>query len=533
MKKLILFVFITISSIGFGQLALPIDFEGNPTSYVFTDFDGGSSSVIANPDMTGINTSANVGRMIKNTGQPWGGSYLEMAAPIDFSTNKIFTMKVWSPNVGRRVLLKVENATNGAIFFEKEDTSTVANAWEELTFDFTAINTANSYQKIVLIWDLGTVGDGTSNFTFYFDDIELVASTGPVLDQIDLPVTFEDTTVDYTLTDFGGNAHQVIADPTNPNNTVAEVTKTQAAQFWAGTTISTPNGLASAIPFSATDSTISVRVWSPDSGIPVRLKAEDHTNPTISVETENLTTTSGEWETMIFNFNNEVGGTAAINLANTYDMLSIFFNFGTDGATAGEKIYYFDDVQMGPPCQVSSTEDVSLCDAVSYDWNGTTYTMDGTYTYTTQNAGECDSTATLNLTFASSTTSSITETALDTYTAPSGAVYTTSGTYNDTITNAAGCDSVITIDLTVQYTGINEYDLSGVTVSPNPAADYVTITVDEALVSQSIFVVDQAGRIVIELNANTTQTDINISELESGIYYVSIGNLKAVKLLKE
>ncbi len=243
-------------------------------------------------------------------------------------------MKVWSPAAGRRVLLKVENQVNGGIFFEKEDTSTVAMGWEELTFDFTAINTANDYQKIVLIMDLGTVGDGSPNYTWYFDDIELI-SAGPQLNQIDMPVTFEDTTVNYTLTDFGGNAHQVVVDPTNPNNTVAEVTKTQAAQLWAGTTISTPNGFASAIPFTMNDSVISVRVWSPDAGIPVRLKAEDHTNPGISVETETLTSTSGEWETMYFNFFDEVNGTAAINFANTYDMASIFFNFGTDGATAG------------------------------------------------------------------------------------------------------------------------------------------------------------------------------------------------------
>ncbi len=532
MQHFILLVLTTLSFTSFGQLSLPIDFEGNPTIYNFTNFDGGDASVLANPDMSGINTSANVGRMIKNAGQPWGGSLLTMDNPIDFTTDKIFTMKVWSPAVGRTVLLKVENLTNGAISFEQSYTSTVANAWEEMTFDFTAINTAESYQKIILIMDLGTVGDGTANFTWYFDDIELI-SAGPVLDQIDLPVTFEDTAVNYTLTDFGGNVHQIIADPTNPNNTVSEVTKGQSAQLWAGTTVSTPAGLASAIPFSATDSTISVRVWSPDAGIPIRLKAEDHTNPTISVETETMTSTSGEWETMIFNFNNEVNGTAVINLANTYDMVSIFFNFGTDGATAGEKIYYFDDVQLGAPCQASSTEDVVVCDTIAYDWNGTTYTMGGTYTYSTQNAGECDSTATLNLTFASPTTASITESVLDTYTAPSGTVYTTSGIYEDTIMNVAGCDSIITIDLTVQYTGINEFELAGVTIAPNPASDFVTITVDEAYLSQTISVMDQAGRIVIAMDANAIQSDIDISALKEGMYYVRIGDLKAVKLLKE
>ncbi|MCR9172371.1 MAG: hypothetical protein NXI10_07775 [bacterium] len=47
------------------------------------------------------------------------------------------------------------------------------------------------------------------------------------------------------------------------------------------------------------------------------------------------------------------------------------------------------------------------------------------------------------------TTSAVTETVCETYTAPSGAIYTSSGVFNDTIANTAGCDSIITIDLTV------------------------------------------------------------------------------------
>jgi hypothetical protein len=129
--------------------------------------------VVTNPDQSGINTSSKTGKMVKNAGQPWGGTFIALANPINFSAGKTFKMKVWSPRVGAKVLLKVENLTDGNINFEKEVTTTVANAWEELSFDYTAINTANSYQKIVLIFDLGTPGDGSANFTFYFDDIRL------------------------------------------------------------------------------------------------------------------------------------------------------------------------------------------------------------------------------------------------------------------------------------------------------------------------------------------------------------------------
>lgn len=359
----------------FGQaLAPPIDFESSTISYTFTDFDGGVATVINNPQSSGINTSSKVGQMVKNAGQVWGGSYLTMTNPINFSTNKIWTMKVWSPRVGARVLLKVEDMNNTANFFEREDTSTVANMWEELTFDFSAINTGNDYHRIVLIWDLGVQGDGTPNFTFYFDDIELGGS-GPSLQQIDLPVTFDDTMVDYTVVDFGGNFSQIIPDPNNMSNNVMETTKDSTAQLWAGTTISTANGLASRIPFSDIDTEISVRVWSPDANIPVRLKAEDHTNGTISVETETMTTVANQWETLVFDFSNEVSMTAPLDTANTYDMLSIFFNFGTDGATAGLKTYLFDDVEfvLPPPLQqidLPITFEDSMVDYTMTDFGG-------------------------------------------------------------------------------------------------------------------------------------------------------------------
>lgn len=47
------------------------------------------------------------------------------------------------------------------------------------------------------------------------------------------------------------------------------------------------------------------------------------------------------------------------------------------------------------------------------------------------------------------TTASVTATACDSYTAPSGAVFTTSGAYTDIIPNVQGCDSIISIDLEV------------------------------------------------------------------------------------
>jgi hypothetical protein len=56
---------------------------------------------------------------------------------------------------------------------------------------------------------------------------------------------------------------------------------------------------------------------------------------------------------------------------------------------------------------------------------------------------------TINLTVLQNTSATISETACDSYTSPSGAVYTSSQTVMDTILNSAGCDSIITINITV------------------------------------------------------------------------------------
>ena len=158
-------------------------------------------------------------------------------------------------------------------------------------------------------------------------------------------ISFDSSSTTYTFTDFGGNAATKVADPTNAANQVAKVIKSATAELWAGTTVSTgASDTVPRIPFDASNTRMSVKVYSPTAGIKVRLKAEDHTNGAVSVETEATTTAVNTWETLIFDFASQAPGTAALNVASTYDRVSIFFNFGVTGATAGEKTYYFDNL---------------------------------------------------------------------------------------------------------------------------------------------------------------------------------------------
>ena len=473
------------------QIDLPVTFEDPLVDYTMTDFGGNTATVITDP----INPPNLVSEVVKDaTAQLWAGTTVStpngFANAIPFTASAtIMSVLVWSPDAGIPIRLKAEDNTNGAISVETEAITTVSGQWETLVFDFSnevvgtaALNLTNTYNMASIFFDFGTDGATNGSKTYYFDDV-MFGQPPVTLAQIDLPVTFEDPLVDYTMSDFGNNVSTMIVDPTLPTNMVMEVVKPITAPVWAGTTISTPLGFASVIPFTATETKMSVRVWSPDAGIPILLKAEDNTNGAISVETETMTTVAGQWETLVFDFSNEAAGTPALDLTNTYDLASIFFNFGTDGATAGSKTYYFDDVQMALPC--------------------------------------------------TTTTSSITETALDVYNAPSGVTYTTSGIYNDTILNAAGCDSIITIDLTMSFTGISEYELGSIELYPNPSTEKITISVNEIYLAYPIMIMDQAGRVVIKSEVVALETEIDITKLESGIYYVKIGDLKAEKLVKQ
>ncbi|MFK7785203.1 MAG: T9SS type A sorting domain-containing protein, partial [Crocinitomicaceae bacterium] len=341
--------------VSLSQIDLPVTFEDPTIDYTMTDFGGNASVMVVDPtDPT--NTVMEVEKTA--AAQLWAGTTIStplgFANAIPFAVNdSIMTVRVWSPTANTPIRLKVEDHTDPTISCETETNTTVAGGWETLTFNFNnevagtaAMDVANTYDMASIFFNFGTDGATAGAQTYYFDDVNFGQ---PVvsLSQIDLPVTFEDATVDYTMTDFGGNASVMVVDPTDPTNTVMQTEKTAAAQTWAGTTICTPAGMASAVPFTATETQITVRVWSPTANTTIRLKVEDHTDPTITCETETTTTMAGAWETLVFDFANEVAGTPALDLVNSYDMASIFFNFGVDGATAGAQTYYFDDVIFG------------------------------------------------------------------------------------------------------------------------------------------------------------------------------------------
>lgn len=331
------------------QIDLPIGFDDVNYDYTFGDFGGAANSIVADP----TDASNKVMKVVKTAGaEVWAGTTmstslgLAKAIPLKSGATTM-QARVYSPAAGITVKLKVEDHTNGNIAVETDAVTTVANAWEVLEFNFAnqsagtpAVNFANTYDKASIFFDFGVNGSGK---VFYCDDVKMKPAA-VVLSQINLPVTFDATTVNYTVTDFGNNSTVDAVDPTSSSNKVKKTTKPSGAETWAGTTIGTAAGFASRIPITSTATTMSVKVYSPAAGLKIKLKIEDKNDNTKSVETDVLTTVANAWETLVFDFSAQSTGTAVLNTSYTYDKASIFFDFGNAGTG---KVFYWDDVEFG------------------------------------------------------------------------------------------------------------------------------------------------------------------------------------------
>jgi len=314
----------------FDPLVLPIDFESETIDYAFNNFGGGEDlgiPIVDNPDSNAVNDSPKVGSYTKvAASEPWAGTAATLNTPIGFSGTSSISVDVYSPSAGTPVLLKIENSQDPENqFLEVEMNTTVANEWETLTFTFTDIEEDVDYDNVVLFFNFNTPGTGE---TYYFDNIQLAQ-----LFTVELPLDFESDPEDYEFTEFGGAPTNVEANPDpsgeNTSAQVAKTLKTDGAQDFAAAFID----LNTAVDFTISDQ-IELKVWSAVPDTNVILKFEDINNSDNAAEATATTTTTGQWETLTFDFS---GADTSFELKRTI----VFFNLGTAGQ--GNE-YYFDDI---------------------------------------------------------------------------------------------------------------------------------------------------------------------------------------------
>ncbi len=149
-----------------------LTFQTDPTASI-ASFDAGLSWV-DNPDFdNNVNTSCKVGQIDRSGAALFANNQIDFNTKFDFNANAGFKLKVWSPNAGTNVLVKLEDKTNNAINIEVGAVTSVASGWEELTFDF-ASGESGKYDKIILFFELNT----NTTETYYIDDFRLYTSGG-------------------------------------------------------------------------------------------------------------------------------------------------------------------------------------------------------------------------------------------------------------------------------------------------------------------------------------------------------------------
>jgi hypothetical protein len=312
-------------------LLMPIDFEDATLNYSFVDFGNAQSTVIPNPDPTGVNTSTNVGQLLKlNGSETWAGSFLTIDEPVDFSSLNNIAVDVWTSEIGEVVKLKLENSANPDINTEVDMTTTVNQGWETLIYDFSASDLSQQYDRVVIFFDFGNVGDDTS---YYFDNIRLsLPAVSNFINVQDFEGEAPGSFAFGNVTNDG-----IVSNPNSSgNNTTAnamQTTKPAGAETWGGTGF----GVNGSINFNGTNQ-IRMKSYAPQAGAVVKVKLEtvEGNVDGLTYEFDVTTTVANQWETLTYDFS------AAPDL--DYTTYIVFYDFGNTGDGS---VYYFDEIQVG------------------------------------------------------------------------------------------------------------------------------------------------------------------------------------------
>jgi hypothetical protein len=330
MRKITLVFIMMLTFAGISMAQTVEDFESIKMN-IFSGGANGALTVMPNPDPTGINTSANVVRMVRGfDGDPWAGWYATIPNAIDVTANKYVHVKVWKPRISP-VVFKYEGAVNSGDVYSMAPQATV-NQWEELVFDMSVVS--GEYVKIVLIPDFESPLTLTEDITLYFDD--LYANNDPAVGSAPVQMIddYEFITLNYLLGGETDQSSMMILpnpDPTGVNlsDYVIKFNRDKDGVPWGGFWSSLP-----AVIDVTTNKFVHVKVWKPRI-TPLKFKIEGGEAGTIEIFSKYPQTLINQWEDIVFDFTEKTG---------TYPIIAFLPDF-EDPMTLTEDIsIYFDDI---------------------------------------------------------------------------------------------------------------------------------------------------------------------------------------------
>lgn len=333
-----------------------LDFETPATSTTFQYFgssiDGQLTQTLANPNPTGLNTSATVLEFKKPAGaQTWGGGFSNPnpTSPVNVISSTTITILVHFDHIGN-LTLKLEGSADGGPNWVQTVANTKINEWELLTFNVAIPSiegpnmpaSGHIYNTVVLFTDFGV--SPNADQVSYIDDIkvaETVACT-PILNFED-PAT--STTFQYFGSSIDGQLSNTLANPNasgiNTSATVLEFKKPANSQTWAGA-FSNPNPSSPVNLLNGGDIKIKFHTDHPGN-LTLKLEGSPDGGPNWTMKVNNDVV--NEWVELTFNpALPSIEGPNMPATGHVYNTITLFADFDQNFPT--DQVYYLDDFEV-------------------------------------------------------------------------------------------------------------------------------------------------------------------------------------------
>ncbi|MCP5270426.1 MAG: hypothetical protein H6932_04265 [Burkholderiaceae bacterium] len=288
-------------------------------------FEGAEGSAVeAGPAGGG---SGNSFKVLRSGGQVYALGIIETAVPVS-DTRRTISAQVYSPTAGIPMIMKIEGP-DGANSGDVQANETVVQGWQTLTWTFTGTDVSKTYNKIVLLPNLGTV-DAPPGQAYFFDAITLLDAAAPPVAEGTVIANFED--VSPPVAGFeGAEGSAIEAGPAGGGSGNSFKVLRSGGQVYALGIIETT------VPVAADRRTISAEVYSPTAGIPMVMKLEGPDGANSGDTQANETVVQG-WQTLTWTF-------SGLDVSKTYNKIVLLPNLGTVDAPPGQA-YYFDTITL-------------------------------------------------------------------------------------------------------------------------------------------------------------------------------------------
>ena len=288
-------------------------------------FEGAEGSAVG-PCPAGGGTG-NCFNVLRSGGQVFALGIVETTVPVT-ATRRTISAQVNSPTAGIPMVLKIEGP-GGASSGDVAANEAVVAGWQTLTWTFSSVDPALTFDKIVLLPNLGTV-DSPPGKSYSFDDMKLVEASAPPPPSGTVLANFDD--VPPPVAGFEGAEGSAVGPCPAGGGTgnCFNVLRSGGQVFALGIVETT-------VPVTATRRTISAQVNSPTAGIPMVLKIEGPGGASSGDVAANEAVVAG-WQTLTWTF-------SGVDPALNFDKIVLLPNLGTVDAPPG-KTYHFDDVVL-------------------------------------------------------------------------------------------------------------------------------------------------------------------------------------------